>query len=312
VAGLLADHGGNITESQQFGDASTGLFFMRVQVEVGESRDRLEESLARLADEFKMTWQLDVVGRRMRTLILVSKAGHCLSDLGYRERSDRLPIEVVGVVSNHRDLEPMVEFYGYPFHHIPVTPETKPAAEARLLELVEERDVELVVLARYMQVLSDDLRSRLEGRVINIHHSLLPRPLRHRRARRAPDHRRGRRAGGPQRRRARDGRAGGGRRAAGAGPRRARARRAPGAARRPAHRRLPLTADRGVDVAAPTPPRCEDDAMDDVRIDVVDDTAAGELLTVRRAAFVTEAQLYGDPNLPALTQTLAGLRAALP
>ena len=174
VAGLLADHGGNITESQQFGDASTGLFFMRVQVEVGESRDRLEESLARLADEFKMTWQLDVVGRRMRTLILVSKAGHCLSDLGYRERSDRLPIEVVGVVSNHRDLEPMAEFYGYPFHHIPVTPETKPAAEARLLELVEEHDVELVVLARYMQVLSDDLCSRLEGRVINIHHSFLP------------------------------------------------------------------------------------------------------------------------------------------
>ncbi|HLV03953.1 formyltetrahydrofolate deformylase [uncultured Georgenia sp.] len=174
VAGLLADHGGNITESQQFGDASTGLFFMRVQVEVGESRERLEESLARLADEFKMTWQLDVVGRRMRTLILVSKAGHCLSDLGYRERSDRLPIEVVGVVSNHRDLEPMAEFYGYPFHHIPVTPETKPAAEARLLELVEEHDVELVVLARYMQVLSDDLCSRLEGRVINIHHSFLP------------------------------------------------------------------------------------------------------------------------------------------
>ncbi len=174
VAGLLADHGGNITESQQFGDASTGLFFMRVQVEVGESRAVLEEALARLAPEFGMTWRLDVVGRRMRTLILVSKAGHCLSDLGYRERSERLPIDVVGVVSNHRDLEPMADFYGYPFHHVPVTPETKPAAEARLLELVEEHDVELVVLARYMQVLSDDLCRRLEGRVINIHHSFLP------------------------------------------------------------------------------------------------------------------------------------------
>ncbi len=174
VAGLLAEHGGNITESQQFGDASTGLFFMRVQVQTAAPRETLEEALGLLAARFEMDWELDVVGRPVRTLILVSKAGHCLSDLAYRERSERLPIDVVGVVSNHTALEDIARFYGYDFHHVPVTPETKPEAEARLLELVEQYDVELVVLARYMQVLSDDLCRRLEGRIINIHHSFLP------------------------------------------------------------------------------------------------------------------------------------------
>ncbi len=174
VAGLLAEHGGNITESQQFGDPSTGLFFMRVQVQTAAPRAALEEALTMLAGRFQMDWQLDVVGRRMRTLILVSKAGHCLSDLAYRERSQRLPIDVVGVVSNHTVLEDLARFYDYEFHHVPVTPDTKAAAEARLLELVDEHEVELVVLARYMQVLSDDLCRRLEGRAINIHHSFLP------------------------------------------------------------------------------------------------------------------------------------------
>ena len=174
VAGLLAEHGGNITESQQFGDPSTGLFFMRVQVQTAAPRAGLEQALGELADRFEMEWKLDVVGRPMRTLILVSKAGHCLSDLAYRQRGERLPIDVVGVVSNHTVLEDLATFYGYPFHHVPVTKETKAAAEARLLELVEEYDVELVVLARYMQVLSDDLCRSLDGRVINIHHSFLP------------------------------------------------------------------------------------------------------------------------------------------
>ncbi|HLS75049.1 MAG TPA: formyltetrahydrofolate deformylase [Actinomycetaceae bacterium] len=174
VAGLLAEHGGNITESQQFGDPSTGLFFMRVQVQTAAPRAALEEALTMLAGRFQMDWQLDVVGRRMRTLILVSKAGHCLSDLAYRERSQRLPIDVVGVVSNHTVLEDLARFYDYEFHHVPVTPDTKAAAEARLLELVDEHEVELVVLARYMQVLSDGLCRRLEGRAINIHHSFLP------------------------------------------------------------------------------------------------------------------------------------------
>ncbi|WP_152187873.1 formyltetrahydrofolate deformylase [Georgenia satyanarayanai] len=174
VAGLLAEHGGNITESQQFGDPSTGLFFMRVQVQTAAPREQLEQALGQLAGQFDMTWHLDVVGRPLRTLILVSKAAHCLADLAYRQRNDRLPIDVVGVVSNHTVLEDLARFYDYDFHHVPVTAATKPEAEAQLLRLVEEQDVELVVLARYMQVLSDDLCRRLEGRVINIHHSFLP------------------------------------------------------------------------------------------------------------------------------------------
>ena len=173
VAGVLAEHGGNITESPQFGDPPTGLFFMRVQVQTSEAR-QTQEALAELAPRFGMEWQLDIVGRPMRTLILDSKASPGLSDLAYRERNERLPIDVVGVVSNHTALEDLARFYDYEFHHVPVTPETKPQAEARLLGLVEEYDVELVVLARYMQVLSDDLCRRLEGRVINIHHSFLP------------------------------------------------------------------------------------------------------------------------------------------
>ncbi|MEE6273719.1 formyltetrahydrofolate deformylase [Georgenia wangjunii] len=174
VAGLLAAHGGNITESQQFGDPATGLFFMRVQVETAAPRAEVEAALAELAQGFGMTFTLDVVGRPLRTLVLVSTAAHCLNDLAFRERSERLPIDVVGVVSNHTVLAPMADFYGYDFHHVPVTKETKPQAEAALLELVRERDVELVVLARYMQVLSDPLCRELAGSIINIHHSFLP------------------------------------------------------------------------------------------------------------------------------------------
>lgn len=174
VSGVLAEHGGNITESQQFGDQESGLFFMRVQVETPAPRAGLEASLARLAGEFRMSWHLDVVGRPVRTLIMVSREGHCLVDLLYRHRHQNLPIEPVAVVGNHPDLTPVADFYGVPFHHVPVTKDTKPQAEARLLELVEELDVELVVLARYMQILSDDLTRRLEGRIINIHHSFLP------------------------------------------------------------------------------------------------------------------------------------------
>ena len=174
VAGLLAEHGGNITESQQFGDQVSGLFFMRVQVESAASRDELAEALDVLAPRFDMAWQLDVVGRPVRTLVLVSRAAHCLHDLLFRQRSEGLPVDIVGVVGNHTDLAGLAEFYGVPFHHVPVTPATKADAEARLLALVRELDVELVVLARYMQILSDDLCRALEGKVINIHHSFLP------------------------------------------------------------------------------------------------------------------------------------------
>ncbi len=174
VAGTLAEHDGNITESQQFGDPASGLFFMRVQVETTADRSELEAALAPVAERFSMTWSLDVVGRPMRTLVLVSRAAHCLVDLLYRERYQGMPIDVVGVVGNHRDLEDLAAFYGKPFHHVPVTAGTKAAAEDRLRELVAELDVELVVLARYMQILSDELCRDLEGRVINIHHSFLP------------------------------------------------------------------------------------------------------------------------------------------
>ncbi|WP_255461472.1 formyltetrahydrofolate deformylase [Isoptericola sp. BMS4] len=174
VAGVLAGLDGNITESQQFGDPASGLFFMRVQVAAEAGRARLEAALRPVAERYGMTWDLDRVGRRMRTLVLVSRAAHCLQDLLYRERSQGMPVDVVGVVGNHPDLADIAAFYGKPFHHVPVTRDTKPEAEARLRELVAGLDVELVVLARYMQILSDDLCRDLAGRVINIHHSFLP------------------------------------------------------------------------------------------------------------------------------------------
>lgn len=174
VTGALAKGGGNIAESSQFGDAESGLFFMRVTVDTPVGRAQLEAEMARLAQTYSMTWALDEAKRPMRTIIMVSKEGHCLSDLLFRATSQHLPIEVVSVVGNHEDLRPVAEFYGATFHHIPVTKDTKAAAESQLLELVESLDVELVVLARYMQILSPALCERLRGGVINIHHSFLP------------------------------------------------------------------------------------------------------------------------------------------
>ncbi|RYV52248.1 formyltetrahydrofolate deformylase [Pengzhenrongella frigida] len=174
VAGLLAEHGGNITESQQFGDPLSGQFFMRVQVEAVATRAELADALTALAARFEMVWNLDVVGRPVRTLVMGSTAAHCLNDLAFRQRSEGLPIEIVAVVSNHTVLAELAEFYGIAFHHVPVTAATRAQAEARLLELVQELDVELVVLGRYMQILSDNLCRELAGRAINIHHSFLP------------------------------------------------------------------------------------------------------------------------------------------
>ncbi|MGO1509850.1 MAG: formyltetrahydrofolate deformylase [Actinomycetaceae bacterium] len=174
VSGVLSEHGGNITESQQYGDPETGLFFMRVQVRTEHDVEDLRGAVDGVAQRFDMTYTLDVVGRPLRTIVLVSKEAHCLTDLLFRQRSDRLQVDIQAVVSNHPDLEPLARFYDVPFLHLPVTKETKPEAEARLVSLVEELDVELVVLARYMQILSDDLCRTLEGRAINIHHSFLP------------------------------------------------------------------------------------------------------------------------------------------
>lgn len=174
VSGALARRGGNITESQQFGDPETGLFFMRVTVLTRVPRSELEADLAELAGTYDMRWSLDAVDRPVRTLLMVSKEAHCLSDLLFRATSQGLPIDVVGVVGNHEILRSVAEFYGVPFHHIPVAKDTKEAAEAELLGLVDSLGVELVVLARYMQILSPALCERLHGGVINIHHSFLP------------------------------------------------------------------------------------------------------------------------------------------
>lgn len=176
VSGYLVSHGGNIVESQQFGDRLSGQFFMRIDFEVPgpTTADDLRASFADVAAQFEMTFELWDARAPYRTLIMVSKHLHCLNDLLFRASTGSLQIDVPAVVSNHPDAGEMAASYGVPFHHVPVTPDTKPQAEARLLELVQELDVDLVVLARYMQVLSDDLCRSLSGKAINIHHSFLP------------------------------------------------------------------------------------------------------------------------------------------
>jgi formyltetrahydrofolate deformylase len=177
VASFLVRSSANIVESQQFDDRTEGRFFMRVLVELLDPRVTLAElrdGFATVARTWDMTWRLFPADEPFRTLILVSRAGHCLNDLLFRWRSGALNIEVPAIVSNHRDFEQLAATYGVPFHHLPVTAATKPDAEAKLLSLVDELGIHLVVLARYMQVLSDDACQALTGRAINIHHSFLP------------------------------------------------------------------------------------------------------------------------------------------
>ena len=157
VANLLAAHQCNIEESQQFGDHYTGRFFMRVQFTAESPQvdeDALRGALAALASEYAMDWDLWRRDVRMRVLVMVSKYGHCLNDLLYRQRSGTLKADIAAVVSNHPDLEFLAKSYGVDFHHLPVTPQTKPEQEARVLELIQSYQIDLVVLARYMQVLS--------------------------------------------------------------------------------------------------------------------------------------------------------------
>jgi formyltetrahydrofolate deformylase len=176
VSSYLFMTGCNIVDSQQFRDAESELFFMRVHFSAEESvtAEKLRASFAAIGSSFHMDWQIHAAAQQMRTLLLVSRFGHCLNDLLFRTSIGALPIEIAGVVSNHTDFHGLAQSYGIPFHHIPVTRDTKAQAEARLLELAESERVELVVLARYMQVLSDDLCKALAGRAINIHHSFLP------------------------------------------------------------------------------------------------------------------------------------------
>ncbi|QLE73524.1 formyltetrahydrofolate deformylase [Streptomyces rectiverticillatus] len=176
VSSYLFMTGCNIEDSQQFGDRDTGLFFMRVHfgAEAPVTVEKLRASFAAIGDSFHMDWQIHRADEKMRIVLMVSKFGHCLNDLLFRSRIGALPVEIAAVVSNHTDFAELVGSYGVPFHHIPVTKDNKPEAEAKLLELVQAEDVELVVLARYMQVLSDDLCKVLSGKIINIHHSFLP------------------------------------------------------------------------------------------------------------------------------------------
>ena len=174
VSGIVADLGGNITESQQFNDPRSSTFFMRVQFDAAAPRADFERALKSTATELALTWRLHGADERMRTLIMVSRAEHCLNDLLFKTRNQDLPIEVTAVVGNHDDLRPLAEFYGVPFHHISVTKDTRAAAEAELRQLVEDTGTELIVLARYMQILSDDFCAHYPGRIINIHHSFLP------------------------------------------------------------------------------------------------------------------------------------------
>lgn len=177
VTGFLGAHDGFITEAAQYGDPLTRIFFQRIVFQRGEKSPDLatfRELFAPIAEKYQMVFQMHDGARRTRLAILVSKFGHCLNDLLHRHQSGTLGAEVVTVISNHPDMRSLVEWHGIDFHHLPITPETKPEQEARIIEVLGKYDVELTVLARYMQVLSQELSGVLSGRCINIHHSFLP------------------------------------------------------------------------------------------------------------------------------------------
>ncbi|EAQ11896.1 MULTISPECIES: formyltetrahydrofolate deformylase [Maritimibacter] len=176
ISGYLFEKGCNITDSAQFDDAETGRFFARITCapETGTELEDLKEGFAPIAEEFGMEWGMHDTSERMKVIIMVSNFGHCLNDLLYRWRIGALPVDIVGVVSNHMTYQKLVVNHDLPFHHIKVTKENKPEAEARLMDVVTESGADLVVLARYMQILSDRLCKEMSGRIINIHHSFLP------------------------------------------------------------------------------------------------------------------------------------------
>lgn len=176
ISGYLAGQGCNIVDSAQFDDLDTGRFFMRVSFisEDKASLDQLRDGFTAVAAPFDMQFDFHDSARPMKTLLMVSRFGHCLNDLLYRWKIGALPIDIVGVVSNHFDYQKVVVNHDIPFHHITVTKNNKAEAEAQLMNVVNETGTELVVLARYMQVLSDALCKKMSGRIINIHHSFLP------------------------------------------------------------------------------------------------------------------------------------------
>ncbi|AMO71251.1 formyltetrahydrofolate deformylase [Sphingorhabdus sp. M41] len=177
VAKILADNGGNIVDSRQFNDSETRHFFMRVVFDLSEGSNvtAISDELGVFATEKPMEWKLRGSDERPKVMLMVSKFDHCLGDLLYRHRIGEMPMDVVGIICNHpRDALKISLIGDVPFHHLPITKDTKPQQEAQIKALVTESGADLVVLARYMQILSDDLASFLSGRCINIHHSFLP------------------------------------------------------------------------------------------------------------------------------------------
>ena len=176
VTGLLYELGCNILDAQQFGDEETRRFFLRVHFNLPSASgdDVLKASITALAADFEMDWKLHDARQRARLLVLVSKQGHCLNDLLFRAHSRQLPVDIAGIVSNHEDFAVLADSYGVPFHHLPVTTATKAAQEQQIIDLLGSERIDLVVLARYMQILSPELCDALAGRAINIHHSFLP------------------------------------------------------------------------------------------------------------------------------------------
>lgn len=175
ISGAIVAAEGNITESHQFTSLDTGRFFMRLQIESPATRAEMEAQIGEVTRAFNMEWELDVVGRKMRTLVLVSKAAHCLNDLLFRQRSGQLPIVIPAVLSNHPNLKEMADFYGVEFTNQKVeTDFDKRTFEESLRSLIRERDIELIVLARYMQILSPEFCEEFAGKIMNIHHSFLP------------------------------------------------------------------------------------------------------------------------------------------
>ncbi|OJG00120.1 formyltetrahydrofolate deformylase [Pararhizobium antarcticum] len=176
ITGYLAEEGCYITDSSQFDDMETGLFFMRLTFisQEGTSLETLEKGFEAVKVRFGMESAIRDSEHRMKVLLMVSRFGHCLNDLLYRWKIGALPIEIVGVVSNHFEYQKVVVNHDIPFHHIPVTKANKAQAEARIMDVVEQTGTELIVLARYMQILSDSMCQKMSGKIINIHHSFLP------------------------------------------------------------------------------------------------------------------------------------------
>jgi formyltetrahydrofolate deformylase len=175
VSGFLVERDGNIEEAAQYNDPDTGLFFMRVQFTCTKvSAKQLRSQLETFASQYAMKWSLHTVAQPMKTVIMVSKEGHCLNDLLFRWKSGLLPIDIRAIISNHRDFYQLAASYNIPFHHIPMNETIKAQSEKKQLEIIDEAGSELIILARYMQILSNDMCEKLKGRAINIHHSFLP------------------------------------------------------------------------------------------------------------------------------------------